>query len=111
MRNHVATCILWEGHLFGFDEGDLRCLELATGADLGAVQIEVRGAEGLSIDADGALVFQTAVGTVRQPAPVTWEAVSYTHLIDIAPDEPVPTLVTLVARRGACLLYTSPTCA
>lgn len=33
MRNHVATCVLWKGHLFGFDESELRCLELATGTE------------------------------------------------------------------------------
>lgn len=31
MRNHVATCILRDGHLYGFDENSLRCLSLETG--------------------------------------------------------------------------------
>lgn len=65
-RGVDVRCYSRDGH-FEYD------LELATGADLAAVQIEVSGASGLSVDADGALVFQTAVGTVRQPAPVTWE--------------------------------------
>lgn len=33
MRNHVATCILSQGHLYGFDENQLKCLDLATGEE------------------------------------------------------------------------------
>lgn len=33
MRNHVATCILWKNNLYGFDEGQLKCLDLATGEE------------------------------------------------------------------------------
>ncbi|MBM3860390.1 MAG: alcohol dehydrogenase [Verrucomicrobia bacterium] len=31
MRNQLATSILWQGHLYGFNEDTLTCLELATG--------------------------------------------------------------------------------
>jgi outer membrane protein assembly factor BamB len=31
MRNHVNSCVLWKEHLYGFDEGQLKCLELKTG--------------------------------------------------------------------------------
>lgn len=31
MRNHVNSCVLWQGHLYGFDESELRCLDLQTG--------------------------------------------------------------------------------
>jgi outer membrane protein assembly factor BamB len=33
MRNHVATCILWGDHLYGFDENQLKCLDWATGEE------------------------------------------------------------------------------
>ncbi len=33
MRNHVGTCILWNGHLYGFDERELKCLDLASGEE------------------------------------------------------------------------------
>ena len=33
MRNHINSCVLWEGHLYGFDEKRLRCLELETGEE------------------------------------------------------------------------------
>ncbi len=32
MRNHMNACVLWQGHLYGFDEGQLRCLDVITGA-------------------------------------------------------------------------------
>lgn len=31
MRNHVSSCVLWNNHIFGFDESELKCLEFATG--------------------------------------------------------------------------------
>lgn len=32
MRNHMNSCVLWQGHLYGFDDAQLRCLDLVTGA-------------------------------------------------------------------------------
>ncbi|MGV3774097.1 MAG: PQQ-binding-like beta-propeller repeat protein [Verrucomicrobiales bacterium] len=31
MRNQMNSCVLWEGHLFGFDESELKCLDYKTG--------------------------------------------------------------------------------
>jgi outer membrane protein assembly factor BamB len=31
MRNHFNSCVLVEGNLYGFDEGDLKCLNFQTG--------------------------------------------------------------------------------
>jgi outer membrane protein assembly factor BamB len=31
MRNHVGTCVFWDRRLYGFDERELRCLDVATG--------------------------------------------------------------------------------
>jgi outer membrane protein assembly factor BamB len=31
MRNHVNSCVLWKGYLYGFDEGSLKCLDFNTG--------------------------------------------------------------------------------
>lgn len=31
MRNHVNSCVLWKGFLYGYDERQLRCLDFATG--------------------------------------------------------------------------------
>ena len=32
MRNHMNSCVLWQGQLYGVDEGQLRCLDFETGA-------------------------------------------------------------------------------
>ncbi|MCD6339350.1 MAG: PQQ-like beta-propeller repeat protein [Verrucomicrobia bacterium] len=34
LRNHVATCILWKGYLYGFDESRFKCVEAATGKEI-----------------------------------------------------------------------------
>jgi outer membrane protein assembly factor BamB len=31
MRNHVNSCVLWKGYIYGFDDNELKCLEFATG--------------------------------------------------------------------------------
>ncbi len=31
MRNHMNSCVLWQGHLYGVDENQLRCLVFETG--------------------------------------------------------------------------------
>ena len=31
MRNHINSCVLWEGYLYGFDESQLKCLDWETG--------------------------------------------------------------------------------
>jgi outer membrane protein assembly factor BamB len=33
MRNHFQTSVLWRGHLFGFDNANLKCVEAATGEE------------------------------------------------------------------------------
>ncbi len=33
MRNHFNSCVLYEGHLYGFDEADLKCIEWSTGTE------------------------------------------------------------------------------
>jgi outer membrane protein assembly factor BamB len=31
MQNHISTCVLYEGHLYGFSEQRLRCVDFKTG--------------------------------------------------------------------------------
>ncbi len=31
MRNHVSSSIIWENHIYGFDNATLKCLSVATG--------------------------------------------------------------------------------
>ncbi|MEM7205339.1 MAG: hypothetical protein AAF628_34100 [Planctomycetota bacterium] len=48
-------------------------LLLQPGADLATVAVRVDGADGLRLEADGALYMDTSLGPVRQPAPTTWQ--------------------------------------
>jgi hypothetical protein len=56
-----------DGQRFEYD------LEVDAGADLSAAVVRCEGIEGLSIDENGALVLATALGSLRQPAPIAWE--------------------------------------
>lgn len=49
-------------------------LLLQPDADLAAIAIAVEGVDGMSLGPDGALTFETALGPVRMPSPLTWEA-------------------------------------
>ena len=48
-------------------------LLLQPGADLAPVEIAVEGIERMRVDTDGALVFETHIGPVRMPVPLSWE--------------------------------------
>ncbi len=53
MRNHVNSCVLWQGCLYGFDESDLKCLDFNTGA----VKWSTKGfGKGSLMVADGKLI-------------------------------------------------------
>jgi hypothetical protein len=55
------------------DGGHLRYdLHVRPGADLADVAVAAEGALSLSVDDDGALLMETELGVIRQPAPVTW---------------------------------------
>jgi len=59
MSNWMATCVVHDGNLFGFDKGVIRCLDLATGQ----VQWSQRGlGKGTLMAADGRLIIMSASG-------------------------------------------------
>ncbi len=68
MRNHVATCVRWQGQLYGFDESELKCLDFATGEQKWA---EGRFGKGCLSIADGKLIIYSETGTVAvaEPSP------------------------------------------
>ncbi|MFM8469261.1 MAG: PQQ-binding-like beta-propeller repeat protein [Limisphaerales bacterium] len=53
MKNHFNACVLWQGHLYGFDESQLRCLDVITGAVKWSTQTYGKGSLML---ADGRLI-------------------------------------------------------
>ena len=58
MRSHMSGCVHWEGHLYGFDDKTLKCLDLE-----GNEQWSKRGlGEGALMVADGKLIVLSSKG-------------------------------------------------
>ncbi|MFH0944869.1 MAG: SBBP repeat-containing protein [Planctomycetota bacterium] len=77
LRTFASLCYsgLYEGvDLVAYEKAG--CLEydlvLAPGADPGKISIKCDGAEGMSIDDDGTLLLETAIGVLRQDRPATF---------------------------------------
>ena len=67
---------VWDGVdiVFGQVDGKLEYdVVLEPGADLDRVVVGVEGVDDLFIESDGTLVMETAVATIRQSAPRTWQ--------------------------------------
>ena len=74
MRNHVCTCVLWNGYLYGFDEKELRCLDWNTGE----VKWTQQGfGKGCLFIADGKLVIYSDNGllALAQPSPESFKEI------------------------------------
>jgi len=59
MRNHFSSCVLVDSHLYGFDENELRCMDITTG------NVKWRTntyGKGTLIAADGKLIIQAYNG-------------------------------------------------
>jgi outer membrane protein assembly factor BamB len=66
MQNHISTSVLFEGHLYGFSEQRLRCVEFETGtikwdkADLGRGTVLVAGGQLIVLGEKGQLILARA---------------------------------------------------
>ncbi len=68
MRNHMNSSVLWQNHIYGFDEDSLNCLDAATGA----VKWKQAGmGKGSLVLIDGKLVIMSDKGklVIAQPSP------------------------------------------
>lgn len=82
MRNHVNSCVLWKGYIYGFDEGELKCLDEATG--------EVKWAEGkygkgsVSV-ADGKLLLYSEKGELglATPSPEGYKELAFVPALTV----------------------------
>ncbi len=72
MRNHFNSCVLVNGFLFGFDENDLACMELATGdikwsqAGIGKASLILAAGQLLILSEKGDLI-------TAEPSPVAFK--------------------------------------
>lgn len=80
MRNHMSGCVFWEDHLYGMDEGTLKCLDLK-GETRWAQRRFGKGA--LTI-ADGKLIALGGRGdlVIAEATPEAYKEISRTRVID-----------------------------
>lgn len=91
MRNQVNSSVLWEGHLYGFDESSLNCLDAGTGA----VKWKQAGlGKGSLIIADGKLVIMSENGklVVALPSPQKFQRIAEAQVLSKERCWVVPTL-------------------
>lgn len=80
MRNHVNSCVLWKNHLYGFDEGELKCLDFQTGA----VKWAEKGyGKGSLMLADGKLILYSDGGKlgVAEASPAGFKELSKAQVL------------------------------
>jgi outer membrane protein assembly factor BamB len=80
MRNHMASSVLWEGHLYGVDENQLRCVEFATGEVKWTDKVSGKGA---LIMADGKLIVISERGEliIAPPSPAEFKPIARAQVI------------------------------
>jgi outer membrane protein assembly factor BamB len=81
MQNHISTSVLYEGHLYGFSEARLRCVEFETGK----VKWDKIGlGKGTLVIADGHLIVLGDHGelVLAEASPEKFDEVSKCHVLD-----------------------------
>jgi outer membrane protein assembly factor BamB len=80
MRNHMASSVLWQGHLYGVDENQLRCVVFDTGEVKWTDKVSGKGS---LILADGKLIVLTERGEliVANPSPEGFKPISRAQVV------------------------------
>jgi outer membrane protein assembly factor BamB len=80
MRNHMNSSVLHQGHLYGFDENDLKCIDFATGRE---VWTERRYGKGSLMLADGKLILFNDSGrlAIAHATPEGYQEISGTQVL------------------------------
>ncbi len=81
MRNHFNSCVLWEGHLYGFDDSVLTCMDFSTGA----VKWQEKSlGKGSLMIAGGRLVIQGEQGdlVVAEPSPASYKPLARAKVLE-----------------------------
>jgi len=80
MRNKVASSVLWQGHIYGMDESQLRCLDFNTGEVKWTDKVTGMGALML---ADGKLIVLSENGEllVADASPAGFKPISRTQVL------------------------------
>lgn len=80
MRNHMASSVYWQGHLYGVDENQLRCLDFETGE---VKWTEKASGKGSLLLADGKLIVISERGElmIGDASPKEFKPVARTQVI------------------------------
>lgn len=81
MRNHFNSCVLWQGHLYGFDMETLTCMNFATG-DVPWKQTGL--GKGSLMLADGKLIIQAERGdlVIANATPVAFQELARAKVLN-----------------------------
>ena len=80
MRNHMASSVLWKGHLYGIDENQLRCISFDTGEVKWTDKVSGKGA---LMMADGKLIVLSERGEllVAEASPTAFKPISRAQVV------------------------------
>lgn len=105
MRNHMSGCVLFEGHLYGFDENRFKCLDLK-GKE---VWVQSGFGKGAFIVAGGKLVIVTEKGdlVIAEATPKGFQEHSRTNVVQGSVCWTTPTLLNgliYIRNQGGTLV-------
>ena len=70
MRNHFSSSVLIGGHIYGFDESELRCMDLITGTIKWRTRVYLKGS---LMGAGDRLIVQSETGTLAVVEASPWK--------------------------------------
>jgi outer membrane protein assembly factor BamB len=87
IRNHANSCVLWQGHVYGFDESQLKCIEWATGEMKWG---EGKYRKGSVMLADGKLILYSEDGKlgIAEATPAGYKELAFTQAIKVRDSYP-----------------------
>lgn len=87
MRNHVNSCVLWKGYLYGFDESSLKCLDFNTGE---VKWSEGKYGKGSLILADGKLLLYSERGQLglAEASPAGYKELGFVQALQVRQSYP-----------------------
>lgn len=87
MRNHVNSCVLWKGYLYGFDEGTLKCLDFTSGEIKWS---ETKYGKGSLMVADGKLLLYGERGQLglAETTPEGYKELAFIQALQVRPSYP-----------------------
>jgi len=92
MRNHMNCSVLWKGHIYGFDESTLKCIDLEDGSEKWKEDSLGKGA--LMMSADGRMIITSDKGelVIANATPSGFKALARAQILPRSKCWTVPVL-------------------